>query len=196
VELEEKEAEYIQQLNEKVIDVEKFRELIGELDMQRAMGESVVEGPATMQATTQDKEVGESEREESTQEEPEVAAVVVESSTVRKGKWKAAPARAKVYAEMDGLVSNLTCRRLSALTYLLTVRPMLHAEDEAIVYHDATRAVVQEMPDRQEQVLLEGEEPRSHRGGGGHHPQEVKGGACEPGGRVVEWGRGAGSGGA
>jgi hypothetical protein len=30
VELEEKEAEYIWQLNEKVINVEKFRELIGD----------------------------------------------------------------------------------------------------------------------------------------------------------------------
>jgi hypothetical protein len=36
---------------------------------------------------------------------------------------------------------------------------MFHAEDEAIVYHDATRVVVQEMPDQQEQMLLEGEEP-------------------------------------
>jgi hypothetical protein len=159
VELEEKEAKYIRQLNEKVIDVEKFRELIGELDMERAMGESVAEGPATTQATTQDEEVGESEREESAQEEPEAAAVVVESSTVGKGKWKVAPARAKVYTEMDGLVSNLTRRRRSALMYLLTVRPILHVEDEAIVYHDATRAAVQGMPDRQEQVLLEGEEP-------------------------------------
>jgi hypothetical protein len=188
VELEEKEAKYIRQLNEKVIDVEKFRELIGELDMERAMRESVAEGLAMTQATTQDEEVGESEWEESAQEELEAAAVVVESLTVGKGKRKVVPARAKVYAEMDGPVSNLTRRRRSALMYLLTVRPMLHAEDKAVMYHDAPRAVVQEMPDRQEQVLLEGEELRSRRGGGGHHPQEVKGGACEPGRRVVKWG--------
>jgi hypothetical protein len=46
---------------------------------------------------------------------------VVESSTVRKGKWKAAPARAKVYVEMDGLVSHLTSHSQHMLTYLLTV---------------------------------------------------------------------------
>jgi hypothetical protein len=31
------------------------------MDMERVMGESVAEGPTTMQATTQDEEVGESE---------------------------------------------------------------------------------------------------------------------------------------
>jgi hypothetical protein len=71
------------------------------------MGESVAEGPATMQAMTQDEEVGESEREESMQEELAVAEKVVESSIVSKGKRKAAPARAKVYAEVDGPVSAL-----------------------------------------------------------------------------------------
>jgi hypothetical protein len=63
--LEEREAEYIQQVDAKEIDEEKFRELVGELDLERAMAESVVEGPAT----TQDKEVGESEWEESMEEE-------------------------------------------------------------------------------------------------------------------------------
>jgi hypothetical protein len=106
-ELEEREAKYIRQLNEKVINAQRFRELIEELDMERVMGEGVAEGPATTQATTQDEEVGESEREESMQEEPEAAAVVVESSTVGKGKRKAAPTRAKVYAAVDGPVSRL-----------------------------------------------------------------------------------------
>jgi hypothetical protein len=98
-------------LEAKEIDEEKFRELIGELDMERAMAESVVEGPVTTQATTQDGEVGESEQEESVEEEPAVAERAVESSTVGKGKRKAAPARAKVYAEVDGPVSHLGCRR-------------------------------------------------------------------------------------
>jgi hypothetical protein len=53
-ELEEREAEYIRQVDAKEIDDERFRELVGELDMERAMAESVVEGPATMQ----DEEVG------------------------------------------------------------------------------------------------------------------------------------------
>jgi hypothetical protein len=103
-ELDEKEEEYIQQMNAKKIDKNKFRELIGELDLERALGESIAEGPAT----TQDKEVGESEREESAEEELAVAEKVVESLTVRKGKQKAAPTRAKVYAAVDGLVSTLT----------------------------------------------------------------------------------------
>jgi hypothetical protein len=44
-----------------------------------------------------------------------------ESSTIGKGKRKVAPARAKVYAPMDELVSSVTCGRVSVLTYLLTV---------------------------------------------------------------------------
>jgi hypothetical protein len=55
--------------------------------------------------------------------------------------------------------------------------------------------VLQKVPDRQEQVLLEGEELRSCRGGGGNNTQEVEGGAGDAGRRVVEWGRSAGSGG-
>jgi hypothetical protein len=62
------------------------------------MGKSVAEGQATTQATTQDEEIGESERQESAEEEPAVAAKAMESSTIRKGKRKAVPARAKVYA--------------------------------------------------------------------------------------------------
>jgi hypothetical protein len=89
----------------KEIDDERFRELIHELDLERAMAQSVAEGPVTMQATTQDEEVGESEREESVEEEP--AAAAVESLTVGKGKQKAAPARAKVYTAVDGPVSRL-----------------------------------------------------------------------------------------
>jgi hypothetical protein len=77
--------------------------LIGALDLERALGESVAEGPAT----TQDEEVGESERDKSAEEAPEAVEKGVESSTVGKGKQKVAPARAKVYAEMDELVSVL-----------------------------------------------------------------------------------------
>jgi hypothetical protein len=91
----------------KEIDDERFRELVNELDLERAMAESVAEGPAT----TQNEEVGESEREESAEEEPTAAERAVESSTVGKGKRKAAPIRAKVYAEVDGPVSHLRCRR-------------------------------------------------------------------------------------
>jgi hypothetical protein len=121
-ELEKKEEEYIRQLEAKEIDEERFRELIGELDMERAMAESVVEGPATTQATTQDSEVGESEREESAEEEPAAAERVVESSTIGKWKWKAVPARAKVYAAVDGLVSRLSkSTSIHANTYSYSV---------------------------------------------------------------------------
>jgi hypothetical protein len=82
-ELEEREAEYIWQLNEKVIDAQRFRELI-ELDMERVMGESITEGPATMQ----DEEIGESEQEVLAEEESVAAVKAVKSSTVRKGKRK------------------------------------------------------------------------------------------------------------
>jgi hypothetical protein len=91
----------------KEIDDERFRELVNELDLERAMAESVAEGPATMQ----NEEVGESEQEESAEEEPAAAERAVESSTVGKGKRKAAPVRAKVYAEVDGPVSHLRCRQ-------------------------------------------------------------------------------------
>jgi hypothetical protein len=60
-EWEEKEAELIRQVDAKEIDDEWFRELVNELDLERAMAESVAEGPATTQATMQDGEVGESE---------------------------------------------------------------------------------------------------------------------------------------
>jgi hypothetical protein len=137
-ELEERETEYIWQVDTKEIDDERFWELVNELDLERVMAQSVAEGPATTQATTQDEEVGESEREESVEEEPAAAEAAVESSTVGKGKRKAVPARAKVYAEMDEPVSDLTTHRQSALTCLLTVQLVLHAEDEAEVYHHST----------------------------------------------------------
>jgi hypothetical protein len=41
------------------------------------------------------------------EEGPAAAEVVVESSTVGKGKRKVAPARAKVYAAVDGPVNHL-----------------------------------------------------------------------------------------
>jgi hypothetical protein len=141
MELDEKEEEYIWQMNTKEIDEDRFRELVGELDLERAMGESIMEGPATMQATTQDEDIGESEWKVSAEEES-AAEKFVESSTVGKGKRKVAPSRAKVYAEVDGPVSRLTTRSQHTLTPLLTVQPMLHAEDEADVYHDTTRAAV------------------------------------------------------
>jgi hypothetical protein len=98
-ELDEKEEEYIRQMNAKEIDEKRFRELVNKLDLERGMALSVAEGPAMTQVTTQDDEVGESEWEESREEEPAVAEKAVESSTVGKGKRKAAPARAKVYTE-------------------------------------------------------------------------------------------------
>jgi hypothetical protein len=55
---------------------------------------------------TQNKEVWESERDESAEEEPKSVAKVVKSSTVGKGKRKAVASRAKVYGEVDGPVSN------------------------------------------------------------------------------------------
>jgi hypothetical protein len=90
-------------MNAKEIDENKFRELIGKLDLERVMGESVAEGPAT----TQDEEAGESEQEESVEEELAVVEKGIELSTVGKGKRKAVPARAKVYAVMDEPVSRL-----------------------------------------------------------------------------------------
>jgi hypothetical protein len=60
-EWEEKEAELIRQVDAKETDDERFWELVNELDLERAIAESVAEGPATTQATTQDGEVGESE---------------------------------------------------------------------------------------------------------------------------------------
>jgi hypothetical protein len=73
-ELDEEEVEYIRQVNAKEIDEDRFQELVPELDLERAMEESVVEGLATMQATTQDEEIGESEWDESAEEEPVVVA--------------------------------------------------------------------------------------------------------------------------
>jgi hypothetical protein len=61
VELDEKEAEYIRQVNVKEINEDQFWELVVELDLERVMGESIMEGPATTQAMIQDKEIGESE---------------------------------------------------------------------------------------------------------------------------------------
>jgi hypothetical protein len=107
-EWEKREAEFIRQVDTKEIDYERFRELVNELDLERAMAESVAEGPAT----TQDREAGESEREELADEEPAVAEVAIESSTVGKGKQKAALTRAKVYAAVDGPVCRQAKSRL------------------------------------------------------------------------------------
>jgi hypothetical protein len=49
VELDEKEAEYIRQVNVKEINEDQFWELVVELDLERVMGESIMEGPATRQ---------------------------------------------------------------------------------------------------------------------------------------------------
>jgi hypothetical protein len=109
VELDEKEAKLIRQVNAKEINELQFWELVAELDLERAMGESVVEGPATMWAMAQDEEVGESEWDESVgEEEPEAAEVptVAEASTISKGKRKVVPAKIKVFSEVDRLVSD------------------------------------------------------------------------------------------
>jgi hypothetical protein len=108
VELDEKEAELIRQVNVKEINKPRFREIIAELDLERAMEESVAEGPAMMQATTQDEDVDESERDESAgEEEPEAAEVPIaaEALTIGKGKQKAAPAKTKVFSEVYRPVS-------------------------------------------------------------------------------------------
>jgi hypothetical protein len=87
------------------------------------MGESVAEGPAT----TQDEEIGESEQEESANEEPAAAEKAVESSTVGKRKRKAAPARAKVYAAMEEPVSALLKLSLiCANTFAYSATDVLH----------------------------------------------------------------------
>jgi hypothetical protein len=135
--LDEKEAEYIRQVNTKEIDEDQFREPVAELDMERAMGESVTEGPATTQVTTQDEEVGESKRDELVgEEEPKAVAKAVESSTISKGKQKVAPARAKVFSEVDGPVSDSTEVIINMpLTHHAHVRPVLYSEDDAIMCH-------------------------------------------------------------
>jgi hypothetical protein len=101
------------------------------LDLERVMAESIVEGPATTQVTTQDKDVGESKREVLAEEEPAAAEKGVESLTVREGKRKMAPARAKVYVTMDEPVSSLQCRRVSVLTHLLTVPSTFRGREPA-----------------------------------------------------------------
>jgi hypothetical protein len=119
-EWEKREAEFIRQVDAKEIDDEWFQELVNELDLERAMAESVTEGLAT----TQDGEAGESEREESAEEELAVVEKAVESSTVRKGKRKAAPTRAKVYAAVDGPVrrqAKSTLIHINISAYSVTV---------------------------------------------------------------------------
>jgi hypothetical protein len=77
-EVEEREMEYIRQVDAKEINKEKFQELVNELYLERAMGESIAEGLATMQ----DEDIGESEQEELAEEEPAVAAVAVVRATL------------------------------------------------------------------------------------------------------------------
>jgi hypothetical protein len=61
------------------------------------------------------------------EEELEVAAKVLESSTVSKGKWKVAPTRAKVYGGVDGPVSCLLkLTSIRANTYSYSVTDALH----------------------------------------------------------------------
>jgi hypothetical protein len=79
------------QVNAKEIDEPWFRKLVAELDLERVMGESMAEGPAMMQAMTQDEEVSKSKWDESVEEEePEAAEVptVAEASTISKQKQK------------------------------------------------------------------------------------------------------------
>jgi hypothetical protein len=65
-------------------------------------------------------------------------AMRAEQDVMEEERYQAAPARGKVYATMDEPVSSLQCQQVSALTHLLTVRPVLHTEDEAEVYHHRT----------------------------------------------------------
>jgi hypothetical protein len=104
-ELDEKEAKYIGEVNVKEIYEDRFQELVEELDLERMMGESVVEGLAMMQVTTQDKETRGSEQDELAEEEMAATVKAVELLTVGKQKRKATPTRAKVYGEVEGLVS-------------------------------------------------------------------------------------------
>jgi hypothetical protein len=101
-----------------------------------------------MQVTMQDREAGESKQEESVDEEPVAAEKAVESLTVGKGKRKAAPARAKIYAVVDSPVSTLSSRRQYTLTNTLTVLPMFDVEDTADMHHQPVQAALQEVPDR------------------------------------------------
>jgi hypothetical protein len=108
-------------------DEAQFWELVVELDMERAIGESVVGRPATTQVTTQDEEVRESEQDELAEEEPELAAKVIELLTAGKGKRKVAPTWAKVYREVDGLVRNLSMSSsICANTYAHSVYNASH----------------------------------------------------------------------
>jgi hypothetical protein len=77
-----------------------------ELDLERVMGESVAEGTAMTQATTQDKRTSARVSGMSWwgDKECEAAMIAVESSTIGKGKYKAVPARAKIFSKVDGLV--------------------------------------------------------------------------------------------
>jgi hypothetical protein len=107
VELDEKEAELIRQVDAKEIGESWFWELVVELDLERAMGESMANRPAMTQATMQDKNVGESEQDELVgEEEPEAAAIAVESSTISKGKQKVVPAKTKVFSKVHGPISQ------------------------------------------------------------------------------------------
>jgi hypothetical protein len=90
-------------MNVKKIDEDRFWKLVAKLDLERAMGESVMQGPAMMQ----DEEIRESKREEPVEEELAAAVKAIESSTIGKGKGKAVPTRAKVYTEVEGPVSTL-----------------------------------------------------------------------------------------
>jgi hypothetical protein len=108
-ELDEKEVELIRQVNVKEVNKQQFRELVGELDLERAMEESMAKGPPTMQATTQDEDVGESKWYGSVgEEEPEAAEAMIaaEALTIGKGKHKVAPAKTKVFSKVDGPVSH------------------------------------------------------------------------------------------
>jgi hypothetical protein len=100
-------VELIKQVNAKEIDKSQFWELVAELYLDRAMGESVANGPVMTQVTMQDKDVGESKQDESVgEEEPEAAVIAVESSTIDKWKQKVAPAKTKVFSEVHGPVSQ------------------------------------------------------------------------------------------
>jgi hypothetical protein len=191
-ELEKMEEEYIQQLDAKLIDEEKFRELVNELDLERAMAESVTEGPATMQ----DEEVGESEREESAEEELVAAEKGVELSTVSKEKRKVALAQVKVYAAVDEPVSDLPkSTSICANIFAYSATGVSCEERSRNASRTRTSDTARSVRRIRVDALGGGRAAKSSRGRSQSHTRGP-GRAGDAGRQVIERGRSAGSGGA
>jgi hypothetical protein len=137
---------------------------VGELDLERAMGESIAEGPAT----TQDEEVGESEWDKSAEEELAAVEKVVESLMVGKGKGKAVPARAKVYVEVDGPVSGLLkLSSICANTFAYSATDVSHGRRSRNASQTHTSNAARSV--RLTRAGALGEESRGCRGRGSDH---------------------------